>query len=463
VSRRVWIVTLAGAIWCATAACEGERKALVPLAASHRFEVPADRPFTETGFVLAPDVDYRFRHVSGGICTQGRERCAPPRGSDLPGEEAWALHLKLGDQLVPFRDEMVLSVDTQTELVFYLPEGDSEDYDEDKLPLYADNRGSFGIEVLENEIPPQAGLGSGVVLRAATADAWCGAGVGEQVKALAALGADSVLLPVPYLTDGVTLWPGTRTPRALCLVRATHAAREHGLSVGWSLELERADRGPLAELEPPDRVAFLAGYGEMARLYAGLAASEEVELLSAGKGLVSLTRTPEDRRDLLRLFLGLHTRYYGLLTYTARHEELAVLEPSFWTTCCDRVGVVPGWSLSDATLPASAPLVVAWAPYVEALRRTFEATGLRLALVDAPAYPATTACAWRPLDTVDGRIPDELCQREAYRAWFQVFGEDAAAFVSDAFLGEVIVGGPASPLSPLGRLAEEIVRDAWTK
>jgi len=425
-------------------------------------EIPANRPFTETNITLDPGTEYRFRHVGGRVCYQGVDRCAPPRGSDVPGDEAWALHLNLGDELLPYRDGMVLSVDEATELVFYLPEGDSEEYDDDKLPLYADNQGAFRIEVEERPTPRRAGLHPGGVVGSAAADEWCGPEVVEGMKRVAETGARRVLLSVPHLTDGRTVWPGSRTPRTLCLVRATEAAREHGLSVGWSVEVEPADRSPRAALDPRDRDAFFTAYGELARLFAGLARAEDVDLLSPAGGFAALTSEPEDRQRWLRLFLDLHTRYFGTLFYTADRTELEQLDPDFWKNCCDRVGVRPDFSLSDATLPTTQQLVDAWGPHLETLDALFRDTGLRVVLVGAPMYSATTRCAYRPATAaLPGRIPDELCQVEAYRAWFEVFGSEAARFASDHFLGEVTVTGPRSLFSPLGRLAEEILVDAW--
>ena len=444
-----------------TGGCRGDQKVLGQVAALRSFEIPANRPYTETDLTLSPEIDYRFRHIGGRVCYQGVDRCTPPRGSDVPGDEAWALHVKLGDQLIPYRDGMILSVEEEAKLIFYLPEGDTEEYDDDKLPLYSDNQGAYRIEVEERPTPVPPGMLPGVAVSAAGADGWCTPGLSDGMKRLAEVGARQVLLPIPHLTDGRTIWPSTRTPRTLCLVRATEAAREHGLSVAWSVEVDPADLSSKASLDPKDRDAFFAAYGELARVFAGLAQAEGVDLLSAGGGFTTLTRSQEDRERWLRLFLDLQTRYFGTLFYTASRLELDQLDAEFWNTCCDRVGVLPDYSLSEATLPSAQQLGAAWEPHIKRLEKVFNETGLRLVLVDAPAYPATTRCAYRSLEPVRGRIPDELCQTEAYKAWFQVFWPAAAQFSSDHFLGEVAVVGQTTPLSPLSRLAEEIVVDAW--
>jgi hypothetical protein len=443
------------------AGCRGDQKTLGQLGSLHGFEVPANRPFTETEMTLTPGTEYRFRHVGGRVCYQAADRCAPPRGSDVPGDEAWALHLKLDEELIPYRDGMILSVEEETQLVFYLPEGDSEEYDDDKIPLYADNQGAFRIEVEERPVPRPVGVVPGIAVAPAGADGWCTTGVKEKIKHLAELGARQILLPIPHLTDGRTIWPGTQTPRVLCLVRATEAARENGLAVTWSVELDPVDRSGRETLDPEDREAFFSAYGELARVFAGLAQAEGVDLLSAAGGLAALTRTPEDRQRWAQLFLDLQTRFFGPIFYTADRVELGQLDAGFWKTCCDRVGVRPDFSLSDATLPSAQQLAAAWEPHLEPLEDVFEETGLQLVLVDAPAYAATTRCTYRPMDPVPGRIPDELCQLEAYRAWFDIFEPAATRFASDHFLGEVSVVGPPSPYSPISRLAEEILIDAW--
>ncbi len=444
-----------------TAGCRGDKKALGEQSALHGFEIPANRPFTETELTLVPGVEYRFRHVGGRVCLQGADRCAPPRGSDVPGDEAWALHIKLKDELIPYRDGMILSVEEESLLTFYLPEGDTEAYDDDKMPLYVDNRGAFRIEVEERPTPRAEGLQPGIGVAAVGADGWCAPDVPAGMKRLAELGARQVLLPIPHLTDGRTIWPGTRTPRVLCLVRATEAAREHGLSVAWSVEVDPVDKSGRETLDPKDHEQFFAAYAELARVFAGLAQAEGVDLLSAAGGLAALTRTEEDRQRWASLFLDLQTRFFGPLFYTADRVELGQLDAAFWRTCCDRIGVRPTYSLSDATLPSAQQLAAAWEPHIAPLQAIFDETGLRLVLVDAPAYAATTRCAYRPTDPVPGRITDELCQLEAYRSWFEIFAPAAAGFASDYFLREIPVTGPPSPFSPLSRLAEEILLDAW--
>ena len=458
--RGLVIITMCLGV-AAAANCSGERSTLGDLPTVHSFDVPANTPYTETGHMLAPGIQYRFHHVGGRVCYQGLDRCAPPRGSDIPDEEAWALHIKLKDELVPFVDGMILSVEEETELVFFLPEGDSEEYDEDELPLYEDNRGSFHIEVERRPAPRTSEFSPGIAIASAGADGWCAPAVTEGMKRLAEIGARQVLLPVPHLTDGRTIWPSTRTPRVLCLVRASEAARDQGLGVAWSLEVDPVDRSPRSSLDPEDRDAFFAAYEELARVFAGLAQAEGISLFSPAGGFTALTRTPEDRRRWSQLFLELHTRFFGTLFYTADRTEVGQLEAEFWKTCCDRVGIRPDFSLSDATMPPSQELAAAWEPHLEPLEELFRSTALRLVLVGAPMYPATTRCAYRPGDTIPGRVPDELCQVEAYRAWFEAFGPAAARFASDHFLGEISVVGAPSIFSPLSRLAEEILVDAW--
>ncbi len=378
--------------------CRGDQQALGELSTTRSFEVPASRPYTETNMTLTPGTDYRFRHVGGRVCYQGADRCAPPRGSDIPEEEAWALHLKLNDQLIPYRDGMILSVEKEARLIFYLPEGDTEEHDDDKLPLYTDNQGAYRIEVEERPTPRRAGVHPGVAVAPAGADGWCSPDVGDGMKRLAEIGARQILLPIPHLTDGKTIWPGARTPRVLCLVRATEAAREHGLAVAWSVEIEPVDRSSRASLDPADRDAFFTAYGELARVFAGLAQTEGVDVLSAGGGFESLTRTQEDRDRWLRLFLDLQTRYFGTLFYTASRLELDQLDAEFWRTCCDRVGVRPDYSLSEATLPSAQQLATAWEPHIDKLETAFKETAV---LTDQRArsevVSPTSSARWKPI------------------------------------------------------------------
>jgi hypothetical protein len=444
------------------AACTKQEPRL-PLHSMGTFEIPGNEPFHQTGYDLVPGRYYMFHHRAGTVCVQGQKGCAPPRGSDVPGEECWGLRLQVGDEYVLLRDRLILSVEEPTPLVFYLPEGEEIEWSDAKRPYYEDNTGSWTIEVVTFNEAPEVEWLQGANVTSYSAGGYCGPGMGSLLRRLVTLGANAVLFVVVYETDGVDIYPANFSPRSYCLTKATWQARELGLKVGWNLHVDPPGMGSWrGTLQPPDKDAFFAEYRRFARYYAGLAQDNGVEILVPATEMVSLTQTKEDKDRWLSIFAELHGVFFGTIFYGADRSEFTELGTDFWHNCCDVAGLTPWYTLSEKASPDATELQEAWKPIAENLHKFAQAVQMQLVLVEAPGYRALESCAAEPADYVTRKKEGVLCQSEAYKAFLRTFTPDDKQLISGHFIWEIGVDGePRTDYSPLDTITESILKQAW--
>ncbi|MBM4352988.1 MAG: hypothetical protein FJ109_04215 [Deltaproteobacteria bacterium] len=441
----------------------GKPRERVPLQEVGTFRIEAGQPYLRTGFDLVPDMYYLFRHVGGKVCFQGDRRCSAPRGSDLPGEEAWGLQVMVDGQPVPVRDGTVLTVAGPGELVFYLPEGEEITYSDDKLSLYQDNTGHWEVRVEVFSHAPQPDWIQGVSLTSYSAGGYCHPDLQAILKRIQAMGANTVQFVVVFQTDSRSIYPVDYSPRDFCLVQATQAARRLGLRVGWNLHVDPPDNGWRGELQPPDHKTFFNAYREFAVFYAQMAADNHVSFFIPATEMVSLTRTAEDRNRWLSIFHELHSEFFGPITYGADRVELPVLDDDFWNACCDQIGLTAWYSLTSDPHPTATELDPAWNRQIGTLERYAEAAQMRILLVET-GYRAIEGCATEPADYLRQARTDELCQVESFKALFKAFPDSRRQLFSGLLIWETTAPGEKlTDYSPLDRVSESIIRQAWTR
>ena len=435
-----------------------------PLESVGLFRVRGEEPFTRTGFTLMPGTYYMFLHRGGGVCIQPDRRCGPPRGNDLPGHEAWGLFMEVGDDLVQVRDRLILNVESETPLVFYVPDGDELPFSESNLPLYEDNSGYWDIEVMTFDQAPDPGFMQGVSITSYSVDGYCSPELESMLKQLQSYGADAVQYVAVHKTDSKTIFPALFSPRAYCLVKATDTAHRLDLEVSWNLHVDPAGDGWRGALQPDDRAAFFAAYAETARFFAGLAEEHGVEYFIPATEMVSLMESEEDRNAWLSLFLDLHATYFGTIVYAADRTEYAYLGEDFWKSCCDAIGITPWYTLTSDPHPTEKQLADAWKPIVTEMEQFADKVKMRILLTEAPGYRAVEGCTLEPAVYLTKRAPSDLCQAEAYRAFLGAFKRDRRHFFGGYFLWEIAAPGETeSAYSPLGRITEGVLKHAWKK
>lgn len=434
----------------------------IPLHTVGTFEVAGNQPYTRTGFDLVPGRYYMFLHRAGTVCFQQDRGCAPPRGKDIPGEEAWGLKLMVGGDYVQIRDRMILSVQENTPLDFYLPEGEEVEYREDKLPYYEDNTGSWTMEVTSFQEAPEVEFWQGANITSYESEGYCGDRAGTALRRLVALGANAVQFVVVYETDTEHIYPVTYSPRAYCIVQATNTAKELGLKVGWNLHVDPPDNGWRGAIKPKNRETFFASYREFAVYYAGLAEQHDVDYLIPATEMVSTMRTKEDQDRWLSIFADLHGTFFGLIFYAADRVEYTELDSSFWHRCCDLVGVTPWYTLTEKPVPEADELEAAWKPIATNMDRFAHAVKMRLVLVEGPGYRSLESCATEPADYMVDKKPSDLCQVEAYKAFLRTFNQADRRTIAGYFLWEINLDKKdLSNYSPFDSMSESVLKQAW--
>lgn len=458
---RLSVLLLAACVLIGLVACSQEIPRQ-PLERVGLFSVDGKQPFLETGYDLVPGRYYQFFHRGGAVCVQDKKRCSAPRGSDVPGEEAWGLKLKVGDEYIQLRDRMVLSVESTTPLTFYIPEGEVMDWSEDKRSYYEDNSGAWDIEVLTFSEAPDVDFIRGANLTSYSADGYCSPELPALLRRLNTLGANAVQFVVVYETDGKTIYPANYSPRAFCIAKATKEARKFGFSVGWNLHVDPPNDGWRGALQPPDHAAFFAEYRSFARYFAALAQDHEVDFLIPATEMVSLMVTDEDQNAWLAIFNDLHSLFFGTIYYAADRSEFAQIDGDFWRSCCDAVGITPWYTLSDKPVPDALELKAAWKETTINMEKFADATHLRIILPEGPGYRAQEGCAIEPADYLVTARRNDLCQAEAYKAFLQTFTSDKRQLIAGYYLWEITVAGEkGSGYSPLESITESILKQAW--
>jgi len=443
------------------ASCNQARER-VPLTSVGVFEVSGDQPFLRTGYDLLPGYYYTFSHRGGNVCLQSGSRCGPPRGSDVAQEEGWGLRLLIGEEIVQVRDQMVLSVEGKTPLVFYVPEGEELEFSEDKRPFYEDNTGHWEIEVLTFNETPEVQWTRGANITSYTENGYCSDEMESLYRRLLTLHANTVMFVVVFQTDGVDVFPAPHSPRTYCLAKATRSALRLGLKVGWNLHVDPPENGWRGALIPKDKEAFFAAYREFARFYAAMAQELGVEYLIPATEMSSLTEQDQDRQRWLSIFLELHSVFFGTISYAADRSEYARLDGDFWRACCDVIGITPWYTLTSSPYPTVDELTEAWGEVVVNMERFANAVRMRILLVEGPGYRAIEGCATEPAEYLEQAKVSDLCQTEGYRAFLRTFGADRKQVIAGHLLWEIRVPGETlSDYSPLDRMTESILKEGW--
>jgi hypothetical protein len=305
--------------------------------------VPGRNPWTYTGIKLSPESVYQLTHVAGELCFQNGARCSAPQGTNRRGAEAWALHLKVGNELVPFRNDMLLDLPAEQELVFYVPEGDQLEYTKDKLPLYEDNSGSYTIRVTRlYGMPPRKPI-QGAQLLNRTKDSYCRKAVTGLLGDVKKLGATHAAFSLDLVHNQGSILPASNSADTFCIGKAVETAHELGLEAILRVGLSGDP------VDPTAAKAFRVELEKTLRSTAALASALGVDLIVFGPGMVP--PGPGGPEELAQMISALHGSFFGKLAYAATPADLRRLQPDFFTTCCDLAAVSADWPLSTDAAP----------------------------------------------------------------------------------------------------------------
>lgn len=271
-------------------------------------------------------------------------------------------------------------------------------------------------------------------------------GVGDSLRALRRVGADSVsLMPFAYQADprrpGLRFLNGSPTSETdVGLVHAARAARREGLTVLWKPHIWVSRQSWPGEIEmetEEDWAAWWRGYRLYVLHHAFLARWAGAELFAIGVELEKTVERPE-WRDLIA---DVRVLYPGAVTYAANWGSGAE-RATFWDLL-DAVGVDAYYPLVEAgAAPAQPPTdreLAAGARRVTArLAALARRTGKPLLLTEVGF--AAKENAWQEAHQEGGTVSEED-QLRAYRALLGALrGEEGwlrGIYVWKAFSGEL--------------------------
>lgn len=229
------------------------------------------------------------------------------------------------------------------------------------------------------------------------------------------LGANAVLLPVPWTTTDLETGDLFRTEETISdgeLVETIRVARAEGLDVALMPFVvvahpdEHAWRGVLAPRHPE---RWWKRYRATIVHYARIAEREHVETLVIGSELTSLQ---DDATAWRALSDTVRAHYSGRTAYVANHDALDRLAPFAFV---DVAGVSAYFPLTDDLDATAADLEAGWARAARRLERFAREVERPVVLFEV-GYPSIDGAATRPWDDTIGAPIDLEEQRRAYEA-----------------------------------------------
>lgn len=304
----------------------------------------------------------------------------------------------------------------------------------------------------------------GVNLTAYTADGYGRPEVKQDIRQIAALGATAItLVPTWYMEDtgSVRIAPDPRkSPTDESLIQAIDWVGDAGLKVVLKPHVDVLDGTFRGDIQPADRKRWYESYRSFVSHFAAIAAERDVELFVVGTELKSLSG---ETRPWRKVISTARDQYDGPVTYAANWDEYEQVR--FWDGL-DLIGIDAYFPLSDdGAAPTRADLLRSWGPSVDALRASSD-RWQRPVLLTEIGYPTQSGATAHPWEVKRGGDPDQRAQALAYRAAIQAF--DSAEWLAgiswwswraDASPEENL----ATDYTPEGKLAEGILRRAWSR
>jgi len=192
-------------------------------------------------------------------------------------------------------------------------------------------------------------------------------GFKESLKNLAATGANSVALIIPYYQSSLTstdLERGWNTPTDEALIEAINYAHSVGLKVMLKVHPEVKTNEWRGFINPDDRAGWFNNYGNILEHYAALGRDYAVEEICLGAELFKITSpssNPTNTENWNQLIDRVKETYSGQLTYSAQHTYPREAEEiEFWNRL-DQIGFAAYFALApDDPNPSLETLKGAW-------------------------------------------------------------------------------------------------------
>jgi hypothetical protein len=275
------------------------------------------------------------------------------------------------------------------------------------------------------------------------------------LEAARADGITSVsLVPTLYMddpADSTVARDPQRTPSDDSLRDAATEARSLGLQVTIKPHVDVLDGSYRGDIQPADRGAWFASYGELLNHYAMLAHDVGARTVVIGTELDSMVG---DRAEWASMIATARTAFPGTLTYAANWGVVG--DVPFWDQL-DEIGVDAYLPLGDAnTSPAQ--LRAAWQPLVGELSALHDRTGKPVIFTEL-GYQSRTDGLRTPYAATGAS--DEGVQARGYDAAFAVWSA-FPWFRGISWWDFPVRPGASSAhdgeFSPRGKAAEQVLR-----
>ncbi len=310
--------------------------------------------------------------------------------------------------------------------------------------------------------------------KGATVDpSWAGDfGTGEFAKSLQQLAADhadSVSLVVPYYQSNITstdIGPGWNTPTDAALIKGIDAAHALGLNVMLNIHVDPRDGNWRALINPSDRNAWFAAYGQILNHYADLAQLHHVEELCIGTELIKMASPLSDAGNTdawKALIAGVRGRFSGKVTYSANHGGINGIDEKstigFWNDL-DSIGLSAYHPLDVHGSGSIAALKADWSQWDTAEIHPLTVTAHKPVLFVEAGYRSITAAHKDPSNWSMGGCYDGAEQARDYEALFSAWGGEssmAGSFLWDWKSKPGAGGAGDTAFTPQGKPAEQVM------
>ena len=290
----------------------------------------------------------------------------------------------------------------------------------------------------------------------------------QSIRALRGVGASHVALLVTWYVDN----PGASeihrrpdTPTDVELQAAAQEARRLGLEIVLVLHVNCQDGSWRATIEPNDTDRWFDQYASIVDHYAAMAERWGAAGMMVGAELIKLSAPPHTQR--WRRIIGIaRSRFHGFLTYSANWgsnappgqpdplEEFSSIE--FWPEL-DYIGIAAYFELHEGGGAGRGNQMASWQDWK---RRKLEPLHERYGkpiLFTEIGYRSARGAAVHPWDYGDDD-PDPKLQADLYSALLDYWRNEPWLAGIYFWHWPVDSVSEASDYSPLGKLAENVVR-----
>jgi len=295
----------------------------------------------------------------------------------------------------------------------------------------------------------------------------------QSMRNLRATGATSVALIVPYYQSNIystDIGPGYNTPTDAALASAIDYAHSIGLSVMLKVHLDPYDGSWRAHINPSDRGAWFAKYGDQLVHLGTIATQHHVELFSLGTELVSMASSQinsTNTQNWLSLIQRVRTVYSGPLTYganstnnntdTFQNEKRYI---DFWSAL-NYAGVSVYYTISTGD-NSVASLKNSWDYWNKNDLQAFAASIGKPLLFSEVGYRSVSGAHYAPWDWGRGGGVDLTEQANDYQALFEYW--NAYSYVQGVYLWDWNTdpnagGSNSTDYTPQHKPAEQVMTE----